>query len=160
MNEITFFSDCNSIEVRVAFGVYDSIKQYCRNSGELETGGILIGSYVENNTVADIKFCTGPTSDSKQWKTRFIRGKKGLLKLLNDYWIQKKQYYIGDWHYHPTLKAFPSQQDYSEIIKISKFEKLKCPEPILLIVAGDDNNGWDFNMTLVDSSGNLVNLDN
>lgn len=42
-------------------------------------------------------------------RSRFFRGIKGLNKLLEKKWKQKKEYYLGEWHLHPGRLPSPKE---------------------------------------------------
>lgn len=57
---------------------------------------------------------------------------------------KKRQYYLGEWHYHPNASPRPSKLDIETMLKLSKSEELHCPEPILLIVGGNSENWYHY----------------
>lgn len=113
----------------------DSMVSYILTAGINETGGILLGQYLDTTT-ATISKIIGPTSDSKSGRYWFVRGVKGLSTLLSKAW-KKNEYYLGEWHYHPNGTITPSSQDLVQIKKIAKSNDYKCPEPIMVIIAGN-----------------------
>jgi integrative and conjugative element protein (TIGR02256 family) len=112
----------------------DSMAEYIRIAGRNETGGILLGHYPGLNT-ASITQIIGPPSDSKSGRYWFLRGVKGLSILLANAW-KKNEYYLGEWHYHPNGTTEPSQQDLTQMRKISKNSQYNCPEPVMIIISG------------------------
>lgn len=113
----------------------DSMVSYIRTAGINETGGILLGRYLDTTT-ATITHVVGPTSDSKSGRYWFVRGVQGLATLLSKAW-KKDEYYLGEWHYHPNGTITPSSQDLTQMKKIAKSKEYKCPEPIMVIIAGN-----------------------
>ena len=71
------------------------------NGRKVETGGIIIGHYDTAFQNATITEFTGPPEDSKTARLRFYRGVKGLRNLLRQYWKERNEYYLGEWHLHP-----------------------------------------------------------
>jgi len=106
-----------------------------QKAGKKETGGILIGSYNQQRNIAIVSKVTGPASDSKSGHAWFIRGTKGLQKILDTYW-QTGQYYLGEWHFHPNAAPDPSFCDSTQMIQIATSRQYNCPEPLLLIIGG------------------------
>lgn len=103
------------------------------NPRKVEIGGIIIGHYdtaFQNATVTEF---TGPPEDSKAGRFRFYRGIKGLRNLLQQYWKERNEYYLGEWHLHPGSSPSPSYTDIEQMKKISKDKNFNCKEPILLI---------------------------
>ncbi len=115
--------------------VLDDIIQHLVDAEMKETGGILIGNYNENLSVALVKIASGPPVDSIHSYTWFKRGTKGLQRLLFKVW-DKKEYYLGEWHFHPNSSATPSSVDKAQMKEIAFNISYHCPEPILLIIGG------------------------
>ena len=135
MNNL-FFEDKEQLYgVKLDAMVYEQMLNYCAISNPYETGGILIGSYSSNQVIANILQITPPTKNSKHSKSTFYRGAVGLKKILDLAWVQG-QYYLGEWHYHPNALSLPSDTDKKQMIMLSQDQKLKCPEPILIIIGG------------------------
>lgn len=116
--------------------IFRSMLRYVRNSEDMETGGILIGSYSQDTSTAIVTKITGPPKDSRRGFSWFERGLKGLQKLLNKRWLNH-EYYLGEWHYHPLSAPTPSFQDLYQMRVISSSKSYHCPEPILMIIGGD-----------------------
>ena len=103
------------------------------NKSKLETGGIIIGHYdtvLQNAIITE--FIEAP-EDSKVAILRFYRGVKGLKNLLQKYWNERNEYYLGEWHLHPGASPTPSYTDIGQMKKIAKDNNFNCKEPILLI---------------------------
>ncbi|RZK45196.1 MAG: hypothetical protein EOO61_00820 [Hymenobacter sp.] len=109
----------------------------CIKAGSHETGGILIGGYSENRACASITQITGPAQDSRSGRSWFIRGTFGLQKLIDRLWKQDRQYYLGEWHFHPDAQPNPSAQDIAQMKSIAFSQTYNCPEPLLLIMGGN-----------------------
>ena len=115
--------------------VMESIFVYCARVGPRETGGILVGLYTNDQSTAIVTEATPPPRDSKSGSTWFHRGVAGLRSLLEKYWKNpKRQYYLGEWHFHPAVDVEPSHVDISQMTRISLDRRYNCPEPISLIV--------------------------
>jgi len=143
-----FESRCNKFGVILSHSVYGKIIGECQRSGKIETGGILIGFYSEDMNNAIITVATNPTEDSKSYKTSFLRGTKKLLEVLDNYW-ELGEYYIGEWHFHPGFSPNPSNIDIMQMKQLSTNKKLKCSEPILLIVGQDSESNWLLSIHIV-----------
>lgn len=139
MNNL-FFQDKNQIyTIKLKKEVYEQMIFYCNKANLYETGGILIGNYSLKQTTANILQITSPPKNSKYKKCKFHRSSIGLKKILDDAWNQGK-YYLGEWHYHPYSSSIPSDVDKKQMIALSQDQKLKCPEPILIIIGGHKEN--------------------
>ena len=107
----------------------------CTKSGELETGGILIGYYTDDLSTAVVNEVSSPPTDSVRGFSSFSRGVVGLSRLLKRRWNSaNRTYYLGEWHYHPVMQIKPSCIDMAQMLAIQADSKYYCNEPILLIV--------------------------
>ena len=131
----------------------EAMLNWCKEASGMETGGILLGLYSADLKRAEISRAIGPTSDSSSGQTWFVRGIKGLNRLLRRLWIVRKDYYLGEWHYHPNASPTPSNVDISQLEMIARSKKYSCPEPILVIVGGDPRGHWTMSVTVFPRDG-------
>jgi len=111
------------------------IELECTKAQDRETGGILIGYYTEDESTAIITEASAPPRDSIGGGNWFQRGLAGLKTLLLRRWNQKQRmYYLGEWHYHPTMHIEPSHEDIHQLWEIRASPNYHCQEPIMLIV--------------------------
>lgn len=111
------------------------IEKECKRLCDHETGGVLIGFYAENGSTAVVKDVSGPPSDSVLSPRWFRRGIDGLKELLAKRWVQiPRTYYIGEWHYHPSIYVEPSVNDIDQMHDIRQSHNYHCREPIMIIV--------------------------
>ena len=120
----------------IADELVTKILEMCLASYPLETGGVLIGHYNETLDTAVATRATGPPPDSQRRRTAFYRGTQGLHELLRVLW-SKKEYYLGEWHYHPGSSPEPSAADIKRMQEIAENDNSNCPEPILLVAGGN-----------------------
>ena len=113
------------------------MRDLCSKSHPLETGGVLTGYYNAGHDTAIVTGAAGPPPDSEKGRTRFYRGTQGLGQVLANLW-RKREYYLGEWHYHPGGSAQPSPADVRQMQDIAKDDDAHCPEPILLVM-GENN---------------------
>lgn len=116
-------------------GVLDDALRYCAGSYPMETGGILIGRYSTDLTVAHVTDLVPAPGDSTAKRFSFDRGIRGLQNLLHRVWTER-EYYLGEWHFHPGNSAHPSSTDFEQMRKISVSSGYHCPEPVILVVGG------------------------
>jgi integrative and conjugative element protein (TIGR02256 family) len=116
--------------------------RHCMGANGRETGGILIGVYTENFDMALVRKVTGPSPDSQAGRTWFRRGVQGLQELLLDRWRTQKDYYLGEWHFHPGALPRPSGDDGVQMRSIAQSPPYRCPEPVLVILGGDPAGNW------------------
>jgi integrative and conjugative element protein (TIGR02256 family) len=118
------------------------ILSFCAVADGVETGGILLGRYTPDLECAEVTMVTGAPSDSQAGRTWFNRGTAGLQRLVLRLWREKREYYLGEWHYHPGAAPTPSRTDITQMRKIATDPKRACPEPVLVIVGGDPTGDW------------------
>ena len=126
--------------------IYKEMIGYCSEANPYETGGILIGNYSHNQMIADILQITPAPKNSQYSKYNFHRSVSGLKELLDSLWDQGL-FYLGEWHYHPNASADPSATDLKQMFSLSRNNNLKCPEPILIIIGGAENN-WQISASV------------
>lgn len=128
--------------VELQASVLGALDRYCRGAGSVETGGILIGSYSDDFTLAIVREATPPPTDSKQGRFWFVRGVSGLREILGKRWqANERTFYIGEWHFHPANHVEPSSDDFAQMIEISRDREYDCKEPLLLILGGSKHEG-------------------
>lgn len=114
----------------------------CRKAGTSETGGVLIGRYSDDLSMAIVREATPPPPDSRRGRSWFVRGVSGLRDLLNTKWRAKERtYYVGEWHFHPVDHIEPSAEDFSQMLKIGRAKEYDCREPLLVIFGTDRRDG-------------------
>jgi hypothetical protein len=114
--------------------------RFCKQSGDIETGGILLGRYIDDGRTALILEATGPPPDSRTAHSWFLRGASGLHALLIARWMERTpSHYVGEWHYHPSTLVQPSVEDLAQMLRIANTESYSCKEPILVIWGMPDN---------------------
>lgn len=145
-NEIlSFQSEDMSFGLQIPKSELNSIYKMCSASSN-ETGGILIGYYSENLSWAIVTKATAAPAGSIRHAFAFVREGKSLTRLLDKYWKQK-QYYLGEWHYHPNASAEPSSTDRNTMCKLANTTSLHCPEPILFVIGGNCSR-WNIHCSV------------
>ena len=147
MTEV-FVARDHSVAIVVTQAIRESLLRYCVDAGQNETGGILIGHYTPLRDQAVITQLTGPPPDSTAGPTWFVRGVTGLQRLINRAW-RRRDFYLGEWHFHPFAAAEPSDRDRRQILDFAKNPNYRCPEPVLLVVGGDPSAGGELSMVVV-----------
>jgi integrative and conjugative element protein (TIGR02256 family) len=118
------------------------IESECKNAHGRETGGVLIGFYTEDKSTAVVTEVSGPPSDSSRYCGWFLRGIAGLKDLLARRWVLKRRtYYLGEWHYHPSLHVEPSGDDLAQMRSISQDPNYHCSKPIMIIIGKEYGGG-------------------
>lgn len=134
-----FWSEDRRFGLRLAQDVLDDIRRLCTATNGRETGGILIGRYSEDLRCAEVTEASGPPSDSTCARSWLVRGVRGLVDRLRSCWRLRHEYYVGEWHYHPSGSLAESSTDSSTMARVSQSKHVDCPEPVGLIVAVRDD---------------------
>jgi integrative and conjugative element protein (TIGR02256 family) len=155
MSKLIFQNKESTIGIVLPNNIYSQLLDICEASYPLETGGIIIGNYSLDSKWAKITRIVGPQKHSKHNRSSFFRSNYGVKSILDEEWASGN-FYLGDWHYHPNYSSSPSHIDIQQMKAFSKNRKLKCPEPILLIIGGKKDN-WNINVSVIYDS--IVSLD-
>jgi integrative and conjugative element protein (TIGR02256 family) len=147
----------NGVYVILGKNVYNNIIECCKKSVNKETGGIIAGYYSVNLNTANITYASPQPIDSLQGFCWFKRGVNGLKKRMDNMWYNKNEYYLGEWHYHPNSKPDASKVDIIQMHSISRNKKFNCPEPIMIIIGGNNEYGFKLKLSIV-NDGNFVTL--
>lgn len=122
--------------------VLRELDRHCREAGSSETGGILIGRYSEDLSMAIVREATPPPPDSRRGHSWFVRGVNGLRDILGKRWRAKERtHYLGEWHFHPVAHVEPSGDDFAQMFEISHAKEYDCKEPLLLILGAGQRQG-------------------
>lgn len=137
----TWASSDSDLEVEIPSKCLNRVRNLCIEAGDVETGGILVGTY-ESASKARVISATDPPRDSVQGPTIFHRGTEHV-----DEWLREARdslgiRYLGEWHSHPSDSAAASRPDQIEMNTIASNEDYHCPDPILLVVG--ENPRQDF----------------
>jgi len=147
MNKIRFKSIDDKFSAEITDEILDDIHLECIKANNTETGGILIGKYSKDRSNAIISSITGPPKDSKHSKCTFEIGVIGLDKIIDDN-LDLGYRCIGDWHFHPNSSPKSSITDDKQMKKFASYKPLNCPEPILLIIGGNQTKGWEISVNV------------
>jgi len=139
---INWSTPCGRFEIFLTAKAWQQMDLECERTGEIETGGILVGYYTSNGLKAVITEALPPPTDSNQSRSWFHRGIAGLGRLLAQRWENHvRSYYVGEWHYHPATIVEPSAQDIDQMNNINSDPQYCCREPIMLIIGMPQTRG-------------------
>ncbi len=99
-----------------------------------EFGGFLIGEYSNNFKNLNITDFILPNS-YKGSPYLFERSALGLEEKFENIFKEKGNYYIGEWHTHPSSSTKFSKTDLDAMINIANCETVTIKNPILLILS-------------------------
>lgn len=129
------------------------------NDPDSETGGVLVGRYLDGGSVARVELASSPPDDSSGGLDWFERGKDGLVDLLREQWnLPERRYYLGEWHFHPLGRAQPSPQDRKQMSEIAGDKNYRCTRPILVIVSPATLRRRTARVFVLDDEGELLEL--
>ena len=130
-----FWSSATPYRVELDDATHSFLLSTSEDAGNIETGGILIGTYSDDGLLARICRAVGPPKGSEATPNRFVRSESGLAGILKQHW-DEHEYYLGEWHSHPMGAGVPSHQDKRQMLTISTDAAYCCPKPILVVVGG------------------------
>jgi integrative and conjugative element protein (TIGR02256 family) len=158
MADLEYWSDNHRFGLKIAEEKLSQLLKMCIRAGTNETGGILVGFYTELESCAVLTAVSGAPSDSRRGSNWFNRGTYGLQRWLNHLWHRNKQYYLGEWHFHPYESPHPSQTDIEQMKRIASSTLYQCPEPLLLIVGGSPAEKWDVKVYIFPQNQDFIEL--
>lgn len=158
MSEIRLVSRDGRFRLHVDAHHVERILDFCAAVGAQETGGVLIGRYNARHDTALVTDVPPPPADSARGRTWLYRGTQGVQRMLERAWGLRKEYYVGEWHFHPFASPTPSRDDYTQMLRIAAAPNWKCPEPVLLIIGGDPRAAWRPHGLITTRTGNRVQL--
>lgn len=145
IHDLEFWSSDQRFGLKITAVQISKLLEICKCVGDQETGGIVIGFYTDLHNCAVVTDVSNAPQDSSSGSNWFQRGKYGLQEWLNHLWTRKrKQYYLGEWHFHPFSTPIPSQTDVIQMEQIANSDLYQCPEPLLLIIGGNPVDQWDL----------------
>lgn len=107
-----------------------------------ETGGVLLGSFDLERQFVFISHMLGSPSDSKEWPTLYIRGRKDLKERVSDAALktQRALEYVGEWHSHP--KGYDSKMSGLDRKALATIAEQMAPDgrPGVMLIVGEDEN--------------------
>jgi integrative and conjugative element protein (TIGR02256 family) len=102
--------------------------------GDLETGGVLVGYYADDEIVLTKIIGPGPRAEHR--RASFKPDSQYHLKELTDVYNKsgRIERYLGDWHTHPNSTSYLSDLDKSTLRKIGGYKKAQLATPIMLVL--------------------------
>ncbi|MGN7471999.1 ThiF family adenylyltransferase [Brevibacillus sp. SAFN-007a] len=115
---------------------YESVVYESRESGDFETGGVIVGFYTGDGRVV-VMDASPPGPNAVRKKDWFERDVEFCQKFLDEAVekMGKRGYYIGEWHFHPTGTNKPSPQDFASMMEIALQDNYETDTPICLILS-------------------------
>ncbi len=99
-----------------------------------ETGGMLLG--YDGRAEPVVMNVIGPGPRAIHESCRFVPDHEyqvaRIEQLYND--SNRRLQYLGDWHTHPKVRAFLSEQDRITMKLIASCKEARCAQPIMLVM--------------------------
>ena len=144
--DLVFISEDTKFSLLLPWQTMTEMLSLCAKSFGRETGGTFYGVYTEDGTKAIAHGITKPSCLSLCLPSLFIRRTGCLTRFYRRLWREKNQYYLGEWHFHPQASSRPSNMDLEQMKKLAAYEKLHCPEPIMLIIGRTPPTDWEISV--------------
>ena len=90
--------------------------ELCSHATPDETGGVLVGTYTSEHDCALVLEVSAAPADSQMGRSWFSCGTRGLSVWLRQLWHGKREYYLGEWHFHPYARVEPSPTDVDSVL--------------------------------------------
>jgi integrative and conjugative element protein (TIGR02256 family) len=149
---------CHNLEdkkIHVLREVLDFMKQESADSGDVETGGVLVGYRNAGDEYIIVK-ASKPGPNAIRTKTRFEKDEgycqKQLLDVFNE--LGEKGLYLGEWHYHPSGGNEPSGIDIKSLTEIAAQDNYRIDKPIMIILSRD----LEYGITIHDKNMKCVRI--
>jgi integrative and conjugative element protein (TIGR02256 family) len=113
----------------------DFIQNESGASGEIETGGVLVGKRTRGVGVV-VTGASGPGPEATRSRCEFHRDVAHCQRFLEEAAEERGDagLYVGEWHYHPHGPTHPSNQDIRSLSEIAEQPEYLTERPISLIV--------------------------
>jgi len=140
----------DKFQVEIPGHLVNDIIGVCAKADGAETGGILVGIYIDGWTRAFVTDLMDAPADSKGAARHFERGISGVRDELIRLWSGvPRKYYLGEWHSHPDGPPWPSDEDMASMRAIARDPAAACPEPILLLIGGACRYETDISIQVI-----------
>lgn len=132
-----------NLKIDIDDGLIYRLIQFGKKHYPKEYGGILVGRYVDSDSMVLIEETVLP----KKYKSSqyvFERGAEGLRKSLTKLFRNEPSLiYVGEWHTHPDGQPIPSSTDLEAMKEIVNHAEVFIKNPLLLIIV-ITNKKFDF----------------
>ena len=149
---------CQRLEEKKVYilkGVLDFMRHESAVSGDVETGGVLIGFRKGGDDYVIVRASkAGP--NAIRTKTRFEKDEeycqKELLDAFNE--LGEKGLYLGEWHFHPSGGNEPSGLDIKSLTEIAAQDNYRIDKPVMIILSPE----LEYAITVHDKNGKCVRI--
>lgn len=123
------FQRATSGKLQITAAALEVLNSYRQHSGSApESGGLLLGRLIEDNTDVVIDEATPPDTEDQRGRFFFVRHARPAQRRVVTVWKESgsTRNYLGEWHSHPEDDPCASTHDlldWARIMKESKFEQ-------------------------------------
>lgn len=133
----TYCEKLKRIKIYLDSNIKESIVKEIKCNPDIETGGIIIGYFIEGR-ILKITDTSLPGKNAKKERASFIKDAEFCQNFLNEISLSdQRKAYVGEWHYHPSGSADPSNTDLLSLNSIAEQSEYLLDEPIMIIVSKD-----------------------
>jgi integrative and conjugative element protein (TIGR02256 family) len=128
--------ELNNMTVKIEEAVVNKMLEFIQDTTDKpESGGILIGFYIDDNSLT-ITNITTPSAQDVFSRYNFIRTKKNAQEAIDRLFKESnnKKIYLGEWHTHPENIPTPSRLDKKSILNQIKLNQLNSPIIFMIII--------------------------
>lgn len=120
--------------------VIEGIRDARRAAGEMETGGILVGSWDRSHNRIYVVGHFDAPPDSEHSRTGFVRGMVGVYETLEciESATAANLSYIGEWHTHPPCSGSEPSTDDENLLRWIGDILVFSDVPPVMLIAGED----------------------
>lgn len=127
----------------LSYSFVQEIEAECARAFPDETGGILLG-YRGGTDELVVTAVIGPGPRAHHSPYAFSPDydfhEREVARIYHE--SGRNWNYLGDWHSHPGGGPRLSKTDRSTIARIGSSAEARAPEPVMLVVWGESNDGW------------------
>lgn len=126
-------------EVYIRKNIFEELNIEYSQSLLFEVGGIIFGRKISDSKKIYIDKIERIISENK-FHNSYERNSKIAQQLINEVWKESCGYlnYLGEWHSHPKMRAWPSVKDYKTIVSLTKEKESSLfPYTIMMIIGLD-----------------------
>lgn len=126
--------------------IYASIVAEAERVSPLETGGVLLGYWVEEKSDVVVTHMIGPGPKAIHKRFRFApdhRYQSAEITRIHAEHQCAQSYdigYLGDWHTHPGSCAYLSGYDRATLKRIALTQSARAPQPVMFIFGQASTN--------------------
>lgn len=155
---LEFWSEDRGFGLKVPMRLLSRMLELSRSAAPKETGGVLVGYYVEAQDCAIVTEVSEAPPDSRSGRYFFVRGIAGLQQWLDKLWCKERNFYLGDWHSHPGKAPRASPTDILQLEEIAEDESRKCPEPVAILIGGAATDTQDVGAFVYPRGSGLIEM--